>query len=121
MPMSYTFKCVKCGHSLRIANDVGQPWLTCPRCLTELMNPRTTGLAAGPAPAPPAPAAEPAAAPQVLPVHTCPTCGEGVQPAWRYCPFCHASLQRGPRRPPDELADADVRWDSGVAGVGLGV
>jgi hypothetical protein len=108
--MSTTIRCVACGHQLLVGND-DRPWLTCPRCLTELMNPRASPVSAAPPP-PQGPAPVPPAEPVTIPV--CPECGLDVRPEWRFCPGCNASLRRrrGGRLPPEPWLERDVRRDT---------
>ncbi|MBL8798567.1 MAG: zinc ribbon domain-containing protein [Planctomycetia bacterium] len=98
--MSQTVSCAGCQTVLRVPGNCTDRWLTCPRCLATVENPV-------------------AAAPPVVPAGDhCPGCGKALEPTWRFCPYCNSSTaptRSTPRRP----ADADVRLDTGLIGVGL--
>jgi Double zinc ribbon len=114
--MPHQVACPVCHHTLRIADDATTVWLTCPRCLTQVMNPRQgiTTPAAIPPPAPMERPAEPASAEP-----RCSECGAPVEPSWRYCPHCDAPLGRVRDIQRSVAADQDVRRDTGLAGGGL--
>jgi hypothetical protein len=94
--------CLNCGHHLRIAADAEESWLSCPRCLAVIANPRRSAVATRPSSP-----AEGAFSPAV-----CPGCGEPVQPSWRYCPLCNARCGPTPGLQPLPLPDVEVRRDS---------
>jgi hypothetical protein len=87
---------------LKVPDNVKTAQLSCPRCLAKFDNPAST------AEEPPLTVtlAEPASS------GVCPRCGDQVEPAWRYCPHCHATL-RGPNRGKvANIVDDDVRRDT---------
>jgi hypothetical protein len=100
---------------LYVDQGVFDAWLTCPRCLTQVMNPNQAVQAA--------PTATPANVPPRADTPTCAECGEAVDPRWTYCPYCNESLRRrSPQRAAERAAvDAEVKWDSRGAAVALGI
>jgi hypothetical protein len=115
--MSREITCPVCRHTLSVAGDVRMSWITCPRCLTEVMNPQHHVSASPPTAALPVP---------VVPMRErepdeprCPECGEAVKLSWRYCPNCDAPLGRGRTIRQVTSVEQDVRRDTGLAGGGL--
>jgi hypothetical protein len=106
--MAHDLSCPRCNRRLRVSGESEDLWLTCPRCLGSVRNPRgsqseiTTVSDDGPLPA---------VGPE-LSRRPCPSCGNPVERNWRRCPLCEVPLRPGrrsaKRRPPDE----DVRQDS---------
>jgi hypothetical protein len=107
-----TITCPSCGRHLRIAAEVQDRWLSCPHCLASIANPRRDH-------APPAAVIAPAEPAMVR--RACPECGEPVEPAWRFCPNCDARLRRPRRRLAEPALDVEVRSDSHVSAIVLGV
>ncbi|MCI0465260.1 MAG: zinc ribbon domain-containing protein [Gemmataceae bacterium] len=118
--MSHRVTCTRCQHVLHVPGDIRDRWITCPRCLSSVPNPGFSDVAPGPAPAG-APAQPPP--PEVLLVteRSCPDCGNPVEPSWRYCPHCDEPLDHPAPVRRRGTAESDVRFDTGVVGVGVGV
>src|SRR6202035_2436412 len=108
--------CPKCNKLLTVRRTVKDPWLTCPHCLTQVMNPHQAVQAT-----PPAPLSEPA---PNAPISTCTNCGKSVDPGWAYCPHCNERL-RGKRlrevAPERADVDVEVKRDARGAVIGLAV
>lgn len=104
--MSQNVTSANCKTVLRVPGGCTDRWLTCPRCLATVENP--TAVAARSEPVPPTTGV------------SCPDCGKALEPTWRFCPYCNSSALpvRGPSRS-TKAADADVRIDTGLIGVGL--
>lgn len=94
MPRSVT--CPGCQRLLRVADDVTDAAVTCPRCLALVAVPEVSAIT------PQEPAAE-------RPT-TCRRCGRRVERQWRFCPYCEAVLF-GPRRGARGGFDDVVRRD----------
>ena len=102
--MTREITCPRCATTLRVAPEVKDRSLSCPRCLASVPNPYSEGITA----APPAPQA---AGPERS---RCPHCDEPVEPRWRRCPNCEAPLRQGAgrrRRP----VDVEVKRDNAGA------
>lgn len=104
--MSQTVTCAGCKTVLRVPGGCTDRWLSCPRCLATVENPAARAGSSEPAPST-------AAA-------SCPDCGKTLEPTWRFCPYCKSSASSA-RQPSKSSrpADADVRMDTGLIGVGL--
>jgi hypothetical protein len=108
--MSRKVSCERCRNVLVIADDEGDAWLTCPRCLARVANP--AALAQGEVLGNAERVRKETESPR------CPECGELVLKHWQYCPACRALL-RGRRRGPRAGADRDVRFDMAWVAGGL--
>jgi hypothetical protein len=117
--MSFLIACPGCKCSLRVFDDVNSRWLTCPRCLGSVGNPRVLdGVVASPIPVPEVPSG--------AGDRSCPSCGRPAEAGWQLCPYCEAWLPResrpGDRRrsPPDDEVRRDSRGaKSGLFAIGL--
>jgi hypothetical protein len=108
--MATQVTCSSCGHTLRVADDDPDRWLTCPRCLARVVNTRALVTADSPRrQRPDEPSGEDRA---------CLECGREVKRSWRICPFCEAPL-RGVRGRSLPSVDDDVRRDTKGLGIGL--
>lgn len=74
--------CPACQATFRVAEDIRDAWLICPRCLGQVPNPRRSTEAAPP------PEADRNARP-------CLECLKDVQLGWRYCPSCGSPVRGG--------------------------
>lgn len=107
--MSQNVTCAACKTVLRVPGGCTDRWLTCPRCLGTVEN-TTARVASSPAVLPAAGSTD----------SGCPECGKALEPTWRFCPYCKAdSTASRPQRQPTAQADADVRFDTGLLGIGL--
>jgi DNA-directed RNA polymerase subunit M/transcription elongation factor TFIIS len=129
--------CPACKSTLTVRPQVRDRWLTCPRCLTQLMNPNPATQQTASRPASEAIQATPATAPaseaiQATPAapvadrgspSRCPGCGDAVEARWTYCPHCNERLSRRQRRPAPVKAEVDieVRQDARATKIGLTV
>jgi hypothetical protein len=106
--------CSACHQLLTVRRSVKDPWLTCPHCLTQVMNPDQAVQAT-----PPASLSVPS--PNET-NSTCEGCGETVDPGWAYCPHCNKRLRRERLR---EVAhekaevDVEVKRDARATVIGL--
>jgi hypothetical protein len=107
--MATPLTCSSCGHTLRIAGDETDRWLTCPRCLARVVNPNALMTADARRER----AAEPSGEEPI-----CPECGREVKRSWRMCPFCEAPLRRARARSLPSVDD-EVRRDTTGLGIGL--
>jgi hypothetical protein len=106
--------CPACNKTLLVASDAKDSWLTCPHCLTQVMNPWLQVTSTPP----PAPAHTP------VPPETprCPGCGRDVDASWRFCPQCNADLRGSKRtRTAGEELDIEVKRDTQGSVFSLGV
>ena len=94
MPRSVT--CPGCQRLLRVADDVTDAEVTCPRCLASVAVPAASAITSH----------EPSGARAT----TCRRCGRHVEAQWRFCPYCEAVLF-GPRRGARGGFDDVVRRD----------
>jgi hypothetical protein len=109
--------CPSCHRALRLPDGLEAQWLTCPRCLHTIANPRYEQAASGAitaAPESPRPTSEEASSRR-----TCPACGSPVEAGWRMCPHCEEPLKRKRPVEPDVPLEKDVRRDSTGVGIGL--
>jgi phage FluMu protein Com len=81
VPRSVT--CPGCHRLLRVADDVTDAEVTCPRCLASVAVPQVSAITPQ----------EPSAGRPT----SCRRCGRRVEEQWRFCPYCEAVLF-GPRR-----------------------
>jgi hypothetical protein len=113
--MSSELACPRCKHRLRVSGDADSRWLTCPRCLASVRNPRFNGE-----PNPVLDAA-PLRVVQPEPLTACPACGRPTEATWRFCPHCEQPLRAGLRSAGRRvrLPDEDEHYDSQGLNVGL--
>jgi hypothetical protein len=106
--------CPACRQMLGVEEGVSEPWLTCPHCLTQVMNPWQQ-VTATPPPAP-AHTAAPPGPPR------CPVCGSRDVEGRHYCPHCNADLRGGKQtRTAGAALDREVKRDAQGSVFSLGV
>jgi hypothetical protein len=97
---------------LGVEQGVAGAWVTCPHCLTQVMNPWQQ-VTATPAPGP-AQTTAPPGPPR------CPECGRDVEANWRFCPHCNGDLRgRKETRSAGAAVDVEVKRDAVGSASGL--
>jgi ribosomal protein S27E len=96
--MSLQVQCPDCQVRLNVADDLTEPWISCPRCLARLPNPRESARTPPPLPAD-------FARPDRQ--FNCPACGKTVRSIMLFCPHCEEPLREHLNEPLDSAARKD--------------